>query len=84
MSSDKDFQDLKESQLIGFPFRDWNLYLMEPINPPYGHRNWLDSLLGIETGCADYHVLPPVDRNWLDSLLGIETNILITDGSAAP
>ncbi len=41
------------------------------------YRNWLDSLLGIETGIIvpDVALFAP-NRNWLDSLLGIETIIL--------
>ena len=38
------------------------------------NRNWLDSLLGIETGITDRMGCGHSDRNWLDSLLGIETD----------
>ncbi len=61
------------SQLIGFPIRDWNQIRR------YGHRflqyrNWLDSLLGIETKLSGTISRIKSHRNWLDSLLGIETS----------
>ena len=41
------------SQLIGFPFRDWNDFSTHD-DYPANYRNWLDSLLGIETAIAEW------------------------------
>ena len=60
------------SQLIGFPIRDWNWEVCLA-NSGDAHRNWLDSLLGIETPYLVQLCKSKNYRNWLDSLLGIET-----------
>ena len=54
------------SQLIGFPIRDWNKPFAAYKPGVIANRNWLDSLLGIETvNSRSLFAVPAIAIDWI-------------------